>query len=340
MVSGKGGVGKTSLSASLAVRLAAAGHTTLVVSTDPAHSLSDSLAQDVGGGKPVLLQGSDLPLWGMEVDPEEGKAEFAAYNATNKTGEKAADFLKGFGLGMVADGLAELKLGELLETPPPGLDEAVAISKVVQFVESQEYAKFSRIVFDTAPTGHTLRLLALPEFVDASLGKVIKLRKKLGAAADAVRGLFGAGADQDDIVAKLEGMRARVRMARDLFRDPKQTEFVIATVPTVLGVNESGRLARTLEAEGIPCKRIVVNQLIDDKSGESFLKLRLKDQAAALKLLEDDPALKGLKQARVACCVCWWLPPCLWIPLCVYKAAAFCWEQGGRAAPLPLRAGG
>lgn len=298
MVSGKGGVGKTSLSASLAVRLAAAGHTTLIVSTDPAHSLSDSLAQDVSGGKPVLLQGSDLPLWGMEVDPEEGKAEFAAFNKQNKTGEKAADFLKGFGLGVVADSLAELKLGELLDTPPPGLDEAVAISKVVQFVDSAEYARFSRIVFDTAPTGHTLRLLALPEFVDASLGKVIALRKKLGAAADAVRGLFGVADSQDDIISKLEGMRARVRTARDLFRDPSQTEFVIATVPTVLGINESARLAKTLRDEGIPCKRIVVNQLITESSGETFLKLRLKDQAASLKLLAEDPALKGLQQVQ------------------------------------------
>jgi arsenite-transporting ATPase len=75
LVSGKGGVGKTSLSSSLAVRLAAQGHTTLVVSTDPAHSLGDSLAQDLSGGKPVPLQGTDLPLWAMEIDPEEAKAE-------------------------------------------------------------------------------------------------------------------------------------------------------------------------------------------------------------------------------------------------------------------------
>eukprot|EP00877_Chromochloris_zofingiensis_P008812 jgi/Chrzof1/4184/Cz14g02040.t1 len=86
MVSGKGGVGKTSLAASLAVKLAAAGHTTLVVSTDPAHSLSDSLAQDVSGGKPVLLEGSDLPLWGMEVDADEGTREFREYSAKNDTG--------------------------------------------------------------------------------------------------------------------------------------------------------------------------------------------------------------------------------------------------------------
>ncbi|WIA41436.1 hypothetical protein OEZ86_005016 [Tetradesmus obliquus] len=260
MISGKGGVGKTSLSASLAVKLAAAGHTTLVVSTDPAHSLSDSLAQDVSGGKPVLLEGVDLPLWGLEVDVEEGKREFASFNATNKTGDQASDFLSGMGLGMVADQLKDLKLGELLETPPPGLDEAVAIAKVVQFVNSQEYARFSRIVFDTAPTGHTLRLLTLPDFVDASLTKVIRLRKKLSGAADAVRGLFGVAANQDEVVAKLEKMQERIRGVKSLFRDASQTEFIIATIPTQLGINESRRLLGTLREEGIPCKRIIVNQ--------------------------------------------------------------------------------
>lgn len=68
--------------------------------------------------------------------------------------------------------------------------------QVVQFVQSQEYARFDRIVFDTAPTGHTLRLLALPDFVDASLAKIIRLRKKLSSATGAVRGLFGAGESQ------------------------------------------------------------------------------------------------------------------------------------------------
>ena len=79
--------------------------------------------------------------------------------------------------------------------------------QVVQFVRAEEYARFSRIIFDTAPTGHTLRLLAVPEFVDASLGKIIRLRKKLGAAGAAVRGLFGASEQQDSAVQKLEGLR-------------------------------------------------------------------------------------------------------------------------------------
>ena len=241
MVSGKGGVGKTSLSASLAVRLAAAGHPTLVVSTDPAHSLSDSLDQDVSGGAPVAVEGTDLPLWGLEVDPDAATAEFRASAAKDDGKARAMDlggwgsggvglmarpledgvpaclthrapawptarlpgcarlpgpppaptppprmprarwqesqrqptpstspqgirdFLGGMGLGALADQLASLRLGELLNTPPPGLDEAVAIAKVVEIAQSAEYARFTRVVIDTAPTGHTLRLVGRRE---------------------------------------------------------------------------------------------------------------------------------------------------------------------------------
>ena len=59
-----------------------------------------------------------------------------------------------------------------MENPPPGVDEAVAISNIIEMVESEEYSDFTRVVFDTAPTGHTLRLLTLPDFVEATLGKV------------------------------------------------------------------------------------------------------------------------------------------------------------------------
>lgn len=152
MVSGKGGVGKTSLSASLAVALAAAGHSTLVVSTDPAHSLSDSLDQDVSGGKPVPVEGTDLPLWGLEIDPDAARLEWSAA-ASKDGGAGIKNVLGGFGLGMLADQLADLKLGELLDSQPPGLDEAVAIAKVVEIAQSEKYARFSRVVVDTAPTG-------------------------------------------------------------------------------------------------------------------------------------------------------------------------------------------
>ena len=73
-------------------------------------------------------------------------------------------------------------------------------------MRGEEYARFSRIVFDTAPTGHTLRLLTVPDFVEAALGKLIRLRKKLTAAGDAVRGIFGV-TNQDVAIQKLEALR-------------------------------------------------------------------------------------------------------------------------------------
>ena len=79
--------------------------------------------------------------------------------------------------------------------------------QVVEFVRGEEYARFSRIIFDTAPTGHTLRLLAVPDFVNASLGKIIRLRKRLAGASSALRGLFGASEQQDEAVAKLERLQ-------------------------------------------------------------------------------------------------------------------------------------
>ncbi|QCE07926.1 arsenite-transporting ATPase [Vigna unguiculata] len=102
MLGGKGGVGKTSCAASLAVKFANNGHPTLVVSTDPAHSLSDSFAQDLTGGALVPVEGPDYPLFALEINPEKSREEFR--NAAQKNGGTGVkDFMDGMGLGMIAD---------------------------------------------------------------------------------------------------------------------------------------------------------------------------------------------------------------------------------------------
>ena len=201
------------------------------------------------------------------------------------------------GLGGLADQLGDLKLGELLDTPPPGLDEAIAIAKVVQFIKDEKYAKFTRIVFDTAPTGHTLRLLSLPDFLDASIGKIVRLRQKLTGMGDAVKGLFGVGDEApDEAVQKLEKLKAQLNEVKDLFRNEKTTEFVIVTIPTVLGISESGRLLGELRKERVPVSRIVINQIVQ-VSGEGF-----KERVADLKAKETalTEAIEGLNDAGVA----------------------------------------
>lgn len=97
--------------------------------------------------------------------------------------------------------------------------------QVVEFVRSEDYAKFTRIIFDTAPTGHTLRLLSVPDFVEASLGKIIRLRKKLAGAGDAVRSLFRQSAQQDEAVAKLEALRVSTEEEIRDFKLPKISPY-------------------------------------------------------------------------------------------------------------------
>ncbi|KAL2324823.1 hypothetical protein Fmac_023881 [Flemingia macrophylla] len=294
MLGGKGGVGKTSCAASLAVKFANNGHPTLVVSTDPAHSLSDSFAQDLTGGALVPVEGPDYPLFALEINPEKSREEFR--NAAQKNGGTGVkDFMDGMGLGMIADQLGELKLGELLDSPPPGLDEAIAISKVMQFLESPEYSMFSRIVFDTAPTGHTLRLLSLPDFLDASIGKILKLRQKIASATSAIKSVFGKEETQQNASDKLEKLRERMIKVRDLFRDTDSTEFVIVTIPTVMAVSESSRLSASLKKENVPVKRLIVNQILPPSTSDcKFCAMKRKDQMRALDIIQNDPGLSSL----------------------------------------------
>ncbi|XWS71846.1 hypothetical protein CRYUN_Cryun03dG0172700 [Craigia yunnanensis] len=285
---GKGGVGKTSCAASLAVKFADHGHPTIVISTDPAHSLSDSFAQNLTGGVLVPVEGLNSPLFALEIDPEKAKEDF-------RSASQNKDFMNSMGLGMLADQLGELKLGELLDTPPPGLDEAIAISKVMQFVESPQYSMFSRIVFDTAPTGHTLRLLSLPDFLDASIGKVMKLKKKLASATSAIKSVFQK-AEQPEVPDKLEQLRKRMKKVRDLFRDSSTTEFVIVTIPSVMAINESSRLHASLRKECVPVQRLIVNQILPLSISDcKFCMTKRKDQMRALDIIQNDPELANLR---------------------------------------------
>ncbi|XP_060676036.1 ATPase GET3B-like isoform X1 [Ziziphus jujuba] len=294
MLGGKGGVGKTSCAASLAVKFANSGHPTLVVSTDPAHSLSDSFAQDLTGGTIVPVEGPDSPLFALEINPEKAREEFRSASQSNG-GTGIKDFMDGMGLGMLVDQLGELKLGELLDTPPPGLDEAIAISKVIQFLEAQEYSMFTRIVFDTAPTGHTLRLLSLPDFLDASIGKLLKLRQKIASATSAIKSVFGQEETRQDATDKLERLRERMVKVRELFRDTDSTEFVIVTIPTVMAISESSRLSASLKKENVPVKRLIVNQILPPSASDcKFCAMKRKDQMRSLDMIQNDPELSSL----------------------------------------------
>ncbi|XP_047317179.1 ATPase GET3B-like [Impatiens glandulifera] len=294
MLGGKGGVGKTSCAASLAVRFANHGHPTIVVSTDPAHSLSDSFDQNLTGGALVHVQGTESPLYALEINPEKAKEELMSA-AQRQGGIK--NMMDGMGLGALAEQLEELKIGELLDNPPPGMDEAIAISKVMNILELPEYSTFTRIILDTAPTGHTLRLLALPDFMDASIGKMMKLKKTISSAKNAFKSMFGKEDAQPklDTSDKLEQLRAKMKEVHKLFHNPETTEFIIVTIPTVMAVSESSRLCGSLKKDNVPVQRIIVNQVLPQSSSNcNFCSMKRKDQLRAIDLIKNDPILSDL----------------------------------------------
>eukprot|EP00613_Pedinella_sp_CCMP2098_P075329 CAMPEP_0171912298 /NCGR_PEP_ID=MMETSP0993-20121228/10973_1 /TAXON_ID=483369 /ORGANISM="non described non described, Strain CCMP2098" /LENGTH=815 /DNA_ID=CAMNT_0012546069 /DNA_START=46 /DNA_END=2493 /DNA_ORIENTATION=+ len=280
VVGGKGGVGKTSTSAALAVACAEqGGFSTVVVSTDPAHSLGDALGVKLQKGQLTPVSDVDTTgamggesggcLYALEVDTDESVAEFKTLvqSLTSSSGSEGQGLLGRLNIGDFAD---------VLDTAPPGLDELVALSKVLSLVQQQagEGVRFDRVIIDTAPTGHTLRLLSFPRFLDDFLEKLIALRAKLKGAS-AVLNMFsgGGGSSQTDggggEAADAEGAKDRLRefqvrmyALEDLLTDPSKSEFVVVTVPTELAVAETERLVLALEEESIAVKHVVVNQVL------------------------------------------------------------------------------
>lgn len=270
--SGKGGVGKTSISCTMGVALADRGLKTLVISTDPAHSLGDSLGMSFDGGEPVLVEGTNNNLYCMEIDTAKAVAEFKAivkdFSSAESTGV-GTDIARNLGLGEFAD---------LLDNAPPGIDELVALTRVVELVND---GKFDRIVCDTAPTGHTLRLLRFPEFLDGFLGKLLRLKQRLDKAMNSLRSVLGGQSTADAVdaaSARLEGFRKSMKMVRELIADGSRTQFVVVTVPTGLAMAESERLIKALKADGVRTKALIVNQVIADDSASGFVERIVRGQ--------------------------------------------------------------
>lgn len=255
---GKGGVGKTSNAAASALWTAEHGRETLVISTDPAHSLGDSFAQDLSGGEVVPIKGVKN-LFGMEIDPRKA---FAEYQQITQQAE--------------ADGISDMGdmmgFGDLTDMTAPGADEALAFSKVLQFIQECEY---DLVVFDTAPTGHTLRLLGLPEMLDSFFGKLIKIRIRFGNLFGRLKSVFGRGDyEPDRSIEQMEKLKETISASRGELSDPNRTSFVIVMIPEAMAVAETERLLQALYEFEIPSSHIIINMIVPDIPNCSFCKSR------------------------------------------------------------------
>ena len=252
---GKGGVGKTTTSASTAIWLADAGLRVLLVSSDPAHSTSDSLGVKLG---PVPTEVEGVPgLYGLEMDPEAKLSTLLP-----KFGE-AMNNMGGSGLGgmsMMFDTGAKDELDDIksdVKTSDmmlPGLDEALAFDELLKHMENPTW---DVVVFDTAPTGHTLRFLSLPELIESWSGRLLRLMRVSGG----IRSMLFGRKESDSMKEELERFRRRVLHVRRVMSDPATTSFTLVTIPERMGVNETVRAYDSLMEFQLPVGGCLVNRV-------------------------------------------------------------------------------
>lgn len=256
MFGGKGGVGKTTMAAASSLALAK-NKKVLIFTTDPAPSLADSFGQEIGN-EPTAIQGVKN-LFAMEIDAKKVLEEFK-----EKYGEDILDILQ------QGTYLSNEETEEIFSLDIPGLDEVMGLKKITDFMESREYSLY---IVDTAPTGHTLRLLTLPELLDNWIKFLAGLRWKYHAMVrQFAREERVAKADQF-----LLEMKKTVKKVRELLQDSGKTEFIVVTIAESMGVAETEDLMATLKKLHIPSRHIVINNIFPDEEC-NFIKQRKKSQ--------------------------------------------------------------
>ncbi|KLO06311.1 arsenical pump-driving ATPase [Schizopora paradoxa] len=252
---GKGGVGKTTTSCSLAIQLAANRESVLLISTDPAHNLSDAFGQKFSKDA-TKVNGFDN-LYAMEIDPTSSLQEMIEQSDQN---------------GMMGSMMQDLAFAI------PGVDEAMAFAELMKHVKSMQ---FSTIIFDTAPTGHTLRFLSFPSVLEKALGKLSALGGRFGPMINQMSSMMGGQAgSQEDMFAKLDSMRQVIAEVNSQFKDPEKTTFVCVCISEFLSLYETERLIQELSTYEIDTHNIVVNQLLFPKADSNceHCKVRYKMQ--------------------------------------------------------------
>ncbi|BBL80961.1 arsenic-transporting ATPase [Rubrobacter xylanophilus] len=266
---GKGGVGKTTLAAAFATLLASRGERTLLVSTDPAHSTGDILDAELSG-EPERV-GDDL--WAVEID---AAADAAAY--VEKIKEDARESVSPEVLPTVHRHLD-------LARSSPGTEESALFDRFVDLIAlcPQEY---DRIVFDTAPTGHTLRLLTLPALLTAWVEGMVRQREKVAGMERMLRNLAGEeGSGDDPILRRLRERRDRFHHARH--RLLEDATFYLALIPERLPIEETARALATLAGSGVAVGALIVNRVLPEVEEGEFMRARLEQQAGYLREIEE-----------------------------------------------------
>jgi arsenite/tail-anchored protein-transporting ATPase len=250
LYTGKGGVGKTSVAAATARRSAAAGARTLVISTDPAHSLADALQEDVGGDPTKVAK----RLWAQQVQ---------AQDELERHWSAVSDWLGGLLMERGVDRIAAEEL-----TVPPGGDELFSLLQIKRAVESGE---FEAVIVDCAPTGETLRLLSFPDAARWWLDKVFgREQSMLAAARPLARMFFDVPLPDERVMAEIQRLVGNLVEMHELLRDASAVSMRLVMTPDRMVVAEAMRTYTYLNLYGYLTDAVVVNRVFPDELSQGY----------------------------------------------------------------------
>jgi arsenite-transporting ATPase len=281
LYTGKGGVGKTSVAAATARRCADAGLRTVVLSTDPAHSLSDSLEAELGS-EPTPCGPS---LFGQEVQAQE---------EMERHWEAVQDWL---GDLLAERGVDRISAEEL--TVPPGMDELFSLLWIKRHYDEDE---FDCVVVDCAPTGETLRLLSFPDVATWWLEKVLPWERRFAAAARPLASaLLDVPLPGDAVFEEVERLVRNLVAMNGILRDREATSIRLVTSPDRMVVKEAMRTFTYLNLYGYLTDAVIVNRVLPEDAGAGYFADWLAVQREQLELVRSAFAPVPILTAR-------WLP--------------------------------
>ena len=262
--SGKGGVGKSTIASAYAQLLASRRRKTLLVSTDPAHSLGNLFQVEIGG-KPTLLYPN---LWGIEIDPVQEN-----FHYINR--------VKASFKGLVKSTLVEdIERQIELSCDSPGVEEAALFDAIVSII-LDESSLYDRIIIDTAPSGHVIRLLSLPEVMSSWLGGMLKRRK---TATKNYSQLLGDGEIVDDPIYDLLNIRKqRYTAAKNIILDKMQTAINFIMLPERLPFMETISGIKMLSHYNIEVHTLFINKVLPENLRDDFFVKRKEQQSLYIK---------------------------------------------------------
>lgn len=289
-IGGKGGVGKTTTAAALASYYASQQQKTLIISTDPAHSLGDVLEAHLSNEKTVITPYLDA----IELNPDIiVDAHFAQVERTIKSYANP-------------DMMPKIREHLRLSKSAPGAQEAAMLESMCQHLVAATDGNYEHIIFDTAPTGHTLRLLVLPEMMGAWTDGLLAQQRRQSKLRSVATHLDSHNQKRDkpngianpftpkksdrweQAVAVLEKRKQLFRQAGALLHDRAQTAIVLVMTADVLPLAETGRAIEQLEVSKLTPAAIVINQLISQNQSDEFWRHRATRQQQLMQDIERD----------------------------------------------------